>query len=170
MEKDLKEYEEELWFELITKHCFWVIGDATDFIEKWASSKGVEILSMELHSIEDVRGESVIVTDATCFISTRPCWRNSRGVRVVISDVANPYFCRRYWWLDMAKDHPEKKYLMLFYVEEADIRAINALKSFIENKPENLFYGIICRDSNKKVKTNNTYRLLGRPIKWGEEE
>ena len=72
MEKDLKKHEKLLWIKLVTNHCFCLNGDATDFIEKWADSKGVEILSMELHSIEDVRGERTIVSDATWFLSTKP--------------------------------------------------------------------------------------------------
>ncbi|MBR6064523.1 MAG: hypothetical protein IKP54_10265 [Bacteroidales bacterium] len=147
MENNFKKYENLLWMDLTANSDFMVEGDATSFIEKWAENKGVEILSMELHSIEDVRGE-----------------------RVIVSDAANPYFYYKYWWLDMAEEHTEKKYLMLFYVEEADIRAINALKSFIELKPENLFYGIVCRDSNKAINSTINRLCGGRPIKWGAEE
>ena len=105
-----------------------VSGDATEFIKKWADSKDVELLSMDLHSIDDIRGERVIVTDAP-----------------------TPYYYDRYWWLDMANEHPNKNHLMIFYVEEADTRAIYALESFIEHKPDNLFYGIINRNPDKTI-------------------
>ncbi len=36
-----------------TSNNFIIKGDATDFIKKWADSKGVEILSLELQSIPD---------------------------------------------------------------------------------------------------------------------
>ncbi len=141
---NLKEFEIRLYMELQIKFNFMVSGDATDFIKKWADSKDVELLSMDLHSIDDIRGERVIVTNAP-----------------------TPYFYYRYWWLDMANEHSNKNYLMIFYVEEADIRAVNALKSFLENKPDNLFYGIINRNPNKII--DSTVNSLCRRIRWGEE-
>jgi len=140
----LKKYEKSLQLKLRTSFNFLVYGDATDFIEKWANSENVEVLSMELHSIEDVRGERVIVTDAP-----------------------TPYFFDRYWWLDTVKNNPNKKHLMIFYIEEADVRTVNALKSFLEKENDNLFYGLICRDPNKKINSNTTH-LLGGGIEWGE--
>ena len=139
---NLKEFEILLYMQLNINFNFTVSGDATDFIKKWADSEDVELLSMDLHSIDDIQGERVIVTDAP-----------------------TPYFYYRYWWLDMANEHPEKKHLMIFYVEEADLRAIYALESFIEDKPDNLFYGIINRNPDKIIK----YYLWGQPIRWGEE-
>ena len=42
------------------------------------------------------------------------------------------------------------------------------LKSFIEHKPDNLFYGIINRNPNKII--NSTVNsLCGQPIRWGED-
>ncbi len=140
---NLKEFEILLYMQLNINFNFTVSGDATDFIKKWADSEDVELLSMDLHSIDDIQGERVIVTDAP-----------------------TPYFYYRYWWLDMANEHPEKKHLMIFYVEEADIRAIYALESFIEHKPDNLFYGIINRNPDKTI----NYSLWGKPIRWGEEQ
>lgn len=142
--KNLKEFEIRLYMELQIKFNFMVSGDATEFIKKWADSKDVELLSMDLHTIDDIRGERVIVTDAP-----------------------TPYYYDRYWWLDMANEHPNKNHLMIFYVEEADIRAVNALKSFLENKPDNLFYGIINRNPNKII--DSTVNSLCRRIRWGEE-
>lgn len=140
---NLKEFEIQLYLRLNIYFNFIVSGDATDFIKKWADSEDVELLSMDFHSIDDIRGERVIVTDAPA-----------------------PYYYDRCWWLDMANEHPEKKHLMIFYVEEADIRAIYALESFIEHKPDNLFYGIINRNPDKTI----NYSLWGKPIRWGEEQ
>lgn len=146
-DKKRKTYEEDLLFSLKGESDFMIEGDATDFIEKWANSKGVEILSMELHTVEDLRGE-----------------------RRIVAEASKSYYYHEYWWLDVVEEHPEKKYLMLFYVEEADARAINALKSFIEHKPENLFYGIICRDPNKRINSTINGLCGGCSIKWSEEE
>lgn len=145
--KNWKTYEEDLWMHLLEKSDFMIEGDATDFIEDWANSKGVEILSMNLHTVDDLRGE-----------------------RRMVSEASKAYVCHEYWWLDMAEEQPEKQYLMIFYVEEAEARAINALKSFIERKPENLFYGVICRDPNKRINSTINGLCGGCPIKWGEEE
>ena len=68
----------------------------------------------------------------------------------------------------MVSEHADKKYLMLIYVDKADVRTINALKSYIENKPENLFYGIICRDTKKKI--NSTINELCFPHIWEDNE
>ena len=144
--KNLTSYERRLMMRFQSKSDFMIFGDATDFIKEWADSNGIEIFSVELHSKEDIQGEKVIV-----------------------KDVPNPYFYHRNWWVDMVNEHPEKNYLMLVYVEGADIEVINALKSFMENEPDNLFYGIICRDPNKEI--NSTINSLCKPIiRWGEDK
>ena len=85
-ENNLKSYEEDLLMDLITNHHFMILGDATDFIMKWADSKGVELMSMNRHSIDDIRGEKVIV-----YYNSTPC-----------SD-------RQNWWLEMVAQNPDKK-------------------------------------------------------------
>ena len=143
--KNLKSYERRLLMRLQMKSDFMVLGDATDFIKEWADSNGVEIISMRLHSKDDIRGE-----------------------KIIIKQNEYSHFNCRIWWLDMVNEHPEKNHLMLIYVEEADIDAINALKSFMENEPDNLFYGVICRDPNKEI--NSTINSLCKPIiRWGED-
>ena len=144
------EKREKMLFSSLSAHAdFMVIGDATDFIKKWADSLGVEIHSTELQSIEDIRGERVIVTN-----------------------VSTPYYYYKSWFsdvLDEVSAHIDKEHLILIYVDKADNRTINALKFYMENKnPENLFYGIICRDTKKKI--NSTINGLCFIHIWENDE
>ena len=145
----MKEKEKLLMSSLLAHEDFIIKGDATDFIKKWADSEGVEIHSFELQSIEDIRGERVIVTN-----------------------VSTPSFYYKSWFsdvLDEVNEHIDKEHLMLIYVDKADNRAINALKFYIENEnPENLFYGIICRDTKKKI--HSTINGLYFIHIWEEDE
>lgn len=144
----MEKYEKMLYSQLIVSWNFMVIGDATDYLKKWAESENVELISMDLKSINDLRGE-----------------------RVVHNEAAIPYYDDKIWWLEEVCNHPGKKYLMLIYADDADIRTVNALKSYVENAPNNLIYGVIYRDSKKYTEPSASLReLLSPVITWGEKE
>lgn len=116
---------------------FLIMGDPEDELITLAESAGYQVITVQLHSINpDLRGTPVI--------------GNVSGI---------PCFNYHVPWADPIFEHPDKKFLVVFYIEEADPRAINALKSIIEahdiqgHRADNFFVGVICRDSSKEIQS-----------------
>ena len=127
---------------------FLIMGDPEDELIALVESVGYQVITVQLHNINpDLRGTPVIVN-----VSGTPC--------------ASYHVA----WADQIFDHPEQKFLVVFYIEEAEPRAINALKSIIEahdiqgRRADNFFVGVVCRDANKKIQST-ILPLLTR-INW----
>lgn len=113
---------------------FLIMGDPEDELIALVESVGYQVITVPLHNIDpDLRGIQEII-----YVSGRP--------------VVNPHVA----WADPIFEHPEQQFLVVFYIEEADPRAINALKSIIEDHDiqgkhaDNFFVGVV---SNKEIQS-----------------
>lgn len=127
---------------------FLVKGDPGDELITLAESMGYQVITVQLHNVNpDLRGTPIIVN-----VSGTPC--------------ASYHVA----WADPIFEHPEQKFLVVFYVEEAEPRAINALKSIIEahdiqgKHADNFFVGVVCRDASKEIQS--TINPLLTKIDW----
>lgn len=116
---------------------FLIMGDPGDELIVSAELLGYQVITVQLHSINpDLRGTPVI--------------GNVSGI---------PCFNYHVPWADPIFDHPNQKFLVVFYIEDAEPRAINALKSIIEahdiqgHRADNFFVGVVCRDSSKEIQS-----------------
>lgn len=116
---------------------FLIMGDPGDELIVSAELLGYQVIPVQLCNINpDLRGTPVVVN-----VSGTPC--------------ASYHVA----WADPIFAHPEQKFLVVFYIEDAEPRAINALKSIIEahNIPgyraDNFFVGVVCRDFSKEIQS-----------------
>ena len=113
---------------------FLIMGDPGDELIALAESAGYQVITVPLHNIDpDLRGIQEII-----YVSGRP--------------VVNPHVV----WADPIFEHPDQQFLVVFYIEKAEPRAINALKSIIEahdiqgKHADNFFVGVV---SNKEIQS-----------------
>lgn len=128
---------EDLRFNLIGESDFLIMGDPVDDLRMMAESLGYQIIPIQLHSIDP----------------------DLRGVPEIVEASGKRYASLHVEWADPIFKHPEQTFLLVFYIEEAEPRAINALKSIIERKDiqgkraDNFFVGVVCRDANKEIRS-----------------
>lgn len=128
---------------------FLIMGDPDSELKALAVSMGYQVIPVELCNINpDLIGTRVIVN-----VSGTPC---------ASFHVA---------WADPIFDHPNQKFLVVFYIEDADPRAIDALKPIIEDQEiqgkhlDNFFVGLVCREHNKKIQST-ILPLIKLQIDW----
>ena len=93
------------------------------------------------------------------------------GTRVIVNVSGAPCASYHVAWADPIFDHPNQKFLVVFYIEDADPRAIDALKPIIEDHeiqgktPNNFFVGLVCREPNKIIQST-ILPLIKLQIDW----
>lgn len=128
---------------------FMVFGDAIDFIKEHSKNAGYETVVTILKNTEDLVGKRILK-------------RTKEGMEYVT------YFLPLQ---DQLRQNPEKQFLWIFIVDEAETSIINKLKSIIEQHDingliyENFFVCVICCDKN--IEINSTINDLLKPIiRW----
>lgn len=127
----------KLNFIFLTNSDFLIQGpnDLMPELSKTAEKYGHEIVSVTLRTKQDLIGNPVVHQ----------------------SENGQPYFARETSWGNQILENPEKKFLLLFIVDEADNYALSALKSFVDahdiqgQRPGNFFVGLICHDNEKII-------------------
>lgn len=117
-------------------------GDAMPFIEEIASAYDYNIIYVKLQTLDDLRGTSVII-------------RSESGLN---------YYDLEVEWKN-AIERSEKKSLLLFNIDNADNRLVNALKSIVERHGDKYFVGLICTDKTRDLKHTSTINVV-REILW----
>lgn len=121
---------------------FLVKGDAMPFIEEIASAYDYNIVYVKLQTLDDLRGTPVVKESETS----------------------------RYFELDVewqkAIERSEKKSLLIFNIDDADDRLVNALKSIVENNRGKYFVGLICNDETRDLENTTVYDLVKPVILW----
>lgn len=117
-------------------------GDAMPFIEEIASAYDYNIIYVKLQTLDDLRGTSVII-------------RSESGLN---------YYDLEVEWKN-AIERSEKKSLLLFNIDNADNRLVNALKSIVERHGDKYFVGLICTDKTRDLKRTSTINVV-REILW----
>lgn len=117
-------------------------GDAMPFIEEIASAYDYNIICVKLQTLDDLRGTPVII-------------RSESGLN---------YYDLEVEW-KKAIERSEKKSLLLFNIDNADNRLVNALKSIVERHGDKYFVGLICTDKTRDLKRTSTINVV-REILW----
>ena len=128
---------------------FGIRGNAMPFIEVVAKEMGYKVVEVHLKSRDDLRGKPVIYE------------RESTG---------QPYFeYDRLWWEKLVDENEDGQTLVVFNIDKAEDRIVNALKSFIENHGKKYFVCIISTDKNRDLKKTTIYHLVKPIINWEED-
>lgn len=120
---------------------FLVMGDAMSFLEDVAPAYGYNIVYVKLQTLDDLRGTTVV--------------RRSEESGLL-------YYEFEVEW-EKAVESSEMKSLVLFNIDEADDRLVNALKSIVERHGDRYFVGLICPDKTRDLKRTTTYALV-KPV------
>lgn len=119
-----------------------VKGDAMPFIEEIATAYDYNIVYVKLQTLDDLRGTPVVKESETS----------------------------RYFELDVewqkAIERSEKKSLLIFNIDDADDRLVNALKSIVENNRGKYFVSLICNDETRDLENTTVYDLVKPEILW----
>lgn len=126
------------------KNDFLVLGDAMPFIEEVASAFEYNIAYVKLQTLDDLRGTPVLKH------------HDKTGL---------DYFEYEVEWRK-AIDKSEQRSLLLFNIDEADNRLVNALKSIVERHGEDYFVGLICTDKTRDLERTSTFELVNPVILW----
>lgn len=136
-----------LAFQLRSKYKdFAVKGNAMPFIEELSNALGYKLVVVNLTSLEDLRGTPVIHK------------REKTGQLWFDYDI---------WWKNLIDK--DATTLVLFNIDKAEDRLVNALKSFVENHGDDYFIGIITTDKNRDLTKTTTGNLLEPVIIWEED-
>lgn len=142
---NLPDSKYELMQCLAHKQDFLVMGDgAIPFIEDVANALDYNVVYVKLQTLEDLRGTPVVKYDENLglyFYEFEVDW-----IKVVGSS--------------------DKKSLVIFNIDVADDRLVNALKSIVECYDDEYFVGLICTDNNRDLKRTTTYSLVKPVIYW----
>ena len=101
------------------------------------SALGYEVVEVTITTREDVMGYRVVGEDSS----------------------GNQFFYRHCDWADRILQNPEKQFLLMFYVENADDKTINCLKSIVEHhdleghRMDNFFAAVVCRNEDREIKS-----------------
>lgn len=113
---------------------FLIMGNPGDELIVSAESMGYQVINVPLHNINpDLIGTRVI--------------GNVLGIPIASPHVA---------WADSIIEHPEQKFLVVFYIKDAKPQAIDALKSFIKTHSiqrkhaDNFLVGVV---SSKEIQS-----------------
>lgn len=128
---------------LYFKNDFLVLGDAMPFIEEIASAFEYNIVYVKLQTLDDLRGTPVVKHD------------DKTGL---------DYYEYEVEWRK-AIDNSQHRSLLLFNIDEAEDRLVNALKSIVERHGDEYFVGLICTDKTRKLGRTTTISLV-RSIRW----
>lgn len=120
---------------------FLVMGDAMPFIEDVAPAYEYNIVYVKLQTLDDLRGTPVV--------------RRSEESGLL-------YYEFEVEW-EKAVESSEMRSLVLFNIDEADDRLVNALKSIVERHGDRYFVGLICTDKTRDLKRTTTYALV-KPV------
>lgn len=140
----LSDCKYEIVQRLDLKHDFLVLGDAMPFIEEVAPAFEYNIVYVKLQTLDDLRGT--------------PVFKHSDKTGL-------GYFEYEVEW-QKAIDNSEQKSLLLFNIDEADNRLVNALKSVVERHREEYFVGLICTDKTRDLKRTTTFDLVKPAVFW----
>lgn len=140
----LSDCKYELVERLDLKQDFLVLGDAIPFIEEVASALDYNIVYVKLQALDDLHGTPIVKND------------EQSGLLYHEFEVE---------W-EKSVNSSEKKSLVLFNIDEADARLINALKSIVERHGEEYFVGLICTDKTRDLKRTTTFALVKPVILW----
>lgn len=121
---------------------FLVFGDAEKEIIDMANKFGRSVVVLKLTSMEDYVGVPVF-------------YENGNG----------RFFDRIPDWIEPIKAHPDEKFLLLIDVDDADDRAVIALKPHDTPEKRGYLIGVICRDKTR-VLPKHTTDLLKPLIYW----
>lgn len=128
---------------LYFKNDFLVLGDAMPFIEEIASAFEYNIVYVKLQTLDDLRGTPVVKHD---------------------EKIGRHYFYCVTDWEEAIKNSQQES-LLIFNIDEADDRLVNALKSIVERHGDEYFVGLICTDKTRKLGRTTTISLV-RSIRW----
>lgn len=122
---------------------FLVKGDAMSFIEEIATAYDYNIVYVKLQTLDDLRGTPVVKK----------------------SETSRSYFEFDVEW-QKSIECSEKKALLIFNIDDADDRLVNALKSIVENNRGKYFVGLICNDETRDLENTTVYDLVKPVILW----
>lgn len=141
--ENLSSPQSSLLESLQIREDFAVIGDIKGYIYEHATNAGYEIIEINLKKREDLIGERI--------------FGKMEGIG---------YFDNYLPWLEHVCKHPDKQFLIIYIVDDADKHLINGIKHYCElhhkkNGPHNFFIGVICADESC-IKNTTTYPLLNK--------
>ena len=123
-----------------------VKGDAMQFINNVAKALDYKVVEVHIKSIEDLRGQPVIYESET---------------------TGQSYFeYDKLWWQKEIDNNANGTTLVVFNIDKANDRVVNALKSFIENREDNHFFCVFTTDINRDLKKTTIYHLIKPIITW----
>ena len=114
------------------------------FIEDIAEALDYNVVCVNLKSLEDLRGTAIVKKD---------------------EQSGHNYYEFKVEWED-AINNSDKKSLLLFNIDNADDRLVNALKSIVEKHDEKYFVGLITSDKTRNLKGTTTFGLVKPSIIW----
>lgn len=140
--ESLPYYKFMLFHYLSIRADFGVKGNAMPFIEAVAEKLGYKVVEEYVTSIDDLRGAPIVYQTYFEYDSL--------------------------WWQKEIDSNKDGTTLIVFNVDFAEDRVVNALKSFIENREENYFFCIITTDKNRQLERTSSYQYVSR-VRWEEE-
>lgn len=125
----------------VCQHDFLVMGDAMSFIEEVAPAFGYNIVYVKLQTLDDLRGKPIV--------------KKSEASGLLYHEFEVDW--------ENAVESSDMKSLVIFNIDEADDRLVNALKSIVERHGDRYFVGLICTDKTRDLKRTTTYALV-KPV------
>ncbi len=123
---------------------FLILGDAMSFIEEVAPAFGYNIVYVKLQTLDDLHGKPIV--------------KKSEASGLLYHEFEVEW--------EKAVENSEMKSLVLFNIDEADDRLVNALKSIVERHGDKYFVGLICTDKTRDLKRTTTYALVKPVIRY----
>ena len=146
--------EERLYTCLLMKDDFLVLGATNmETIVEVAEDAGYEVMPIKLESKDILTGER--------YIKDSP------------SDIVCTY--RDVLWAHPIEDHPDKNYLVLFDIDDADDPTFTALGSIIKTRTiqaqgkrmDNFLVGVVCGDAEREI--SSVMQSILRVFHWVDD-
>ena len=122
--------------------------ETLQFIEEVAKTLELKVIVVALKCREDVVGPPIIAMDDNTGLSY--------------------YNYDKPWWKKCVEENTETS-VVIFNIDSATDRLVNMLKSYVENRNDNCFFGFIYSDKTRNIRTTTIYHLVKPVINWGEE-
>lgn len=151
-EDEMNEIEYQIYDRIMDNYSFIIQCGDKDTIASIAKALQYEVLEISVRSIDDLKGSQVIMSN----------------------DSETLYFADTFpWWVKEADSHPNKRYLILINIDDADGRTLRSLTSDIKHSEidrtitHNFIAGLMYTDSTRQI-PSDIRSVLGSPIKCGK--
>lgn len=141
---ELNDNEYEVAEHLDTMSDFMVIGNALEWISDMAKHAGYRVIHVDLDNFDVLRGTP----------------------KIMESESGVSYYERIIPWQEEMNLYPEDKHLIIFSIDKADPKWVNALSSFIGKHGAKYFVCVLTNNTDYNPKNTLIYDLVKPVIIW----